>query len=78
MKKAIFVLSKENCSKCEQAKKELAEKGNNIIEIPIETLSKEAKKSIVAIRKAFGVEKIDLPIIIDSKIYSGYDKSDWE
>lgn len=78
MKKAIFILSKENCSKCEQAKRELAEKGHNIIEIPIETLSKEAKQSIVAIRKAFGVESIDLPIILDSKIYSGYTKSEWE
>ncbi|HOO32573.1 MAG TPA: hypothetical protein PK466_01555 [Thermotogota bacterium] len=78
MKKAVFILSKENCSKCEQAKKELAEQGHNVIEIPIETLSKEAKQSIVAIRKAFGVERIDLPLILDSKIYSGYKKSDWE
>ncbi len=78
MKKAIFILSKENCSKCEQAKKDLTEKGHNIIEIPIESLSKEAKQSIVAIRKAFGVDRIDLPVILDSKIYSGYKKSDWE
>jgi len=77
LKKAIFILSKENCSKCAQAKKELSEKGLNIIEIPIETLSKEAKKSIVAIRKAFGVDQIDLPVILDSKIYSGYDPKDW-
>lgn len=78
MKKAIFILSKENCSKCAQAKKDLSEKGLNIIEIPIETLSKEAKRSIVDIRKAFGVEHIDLPIILDSKIYSGYDPREWD
>jgi len=78
VKKAVFIISKENCSKCEQAKKALTAKGLNIIEIPLETLSKEAKQSIVSIRKAFGVDRIDLPLIIDSKIYSGYDPKEWE
>ena len=58
MKKAVFILSKENCSKCAQAKEELSAKGLNIIEI--------------------GVDHIDLPIILDSKIYSGYDPKEWD
>ncbi len=78
VKKAVFILSKENCSKCEQAKKDLSAKGLNIIEIPMETLSKEAKQSIVNIRKAFGIDRIDLPLILDSKIYSGYNPKEWE
>ncbi|NCU32008.1 MAG: hypothetical protein EOM23_03510 [Candidatus Moranbacteria bacterium] len=78
VKEAVFILSKEGCSKCEEAKKFFMEQNRAVINIPIETLSKEAKKSIVSIRQAFGVKEIDLPVIIDAKIYSGFKKEDWE
>jgi len=78
VKEAVFILSKEGCGKCEEAKEFFRKQQRAVINVPIESLSKEAKKSIVDIRKAFGVKEIDLPVIMDAKIYSGFKKEDWE